>query len=977
MFQFTDDLGKLQALRGQLTAPTAKELFDLLLEHGIVEEVGTKCDSEMTEALGSVPKEKENEPTITKPQGDEVVTFKVEKKTLLNEDAFEIITLVNGEEKQRLDCMMKVGRNAFEGNSHGDIPSVMLFILELVQNGFDACGVGPATGRFGDGMISLTTALLELGFQISYEVKKSDCGRLGVNMHLDGKSMYLTNLSGAGITEAAWMTGNSSKPDLSDDTTKSLQDTTNSLSALVSGIGVPTTTEQLFETTLILTPPSKMNTGEFWKWCDALMYRVDGTEKCFIQWKEKCAVYYRWTTASSSISGKPMARFYHSNMLVYAQSLPVGHKCGIDIQVVSIEPGKGPTTGRDRYLSKFWFSRCAPDSPRVDVSSPEGLDELVTFLLNVLNSSQDSLSEERLHWSEEVLDLLAKGGILCTRHLPTDVCILNAHQQNKYVIKGLKRVGCPVLLTYSDALANLFDLELYFMNFCLRESNVDSEMTTIFRKDLNTRTSTGVTLGAPRAHNITIRRFTPKVNLRLFSTFYAERKCVRVHSEYVWFLRTTTMCIPNNWSEQVSNMVPLRVLGLFGLVRSNELYRDYCKRSRTMHKPKPLVTRTEITTTSQSHPLNERTLEIWSTEPMPTTGPECMAMLMKTSFISDERRFQRDKIGPVFVGKRYCLGDPFIVSSMFKEIEKTCTTPMVSPLTMEGLNCQAILKRYAAALGTDVDSPLTMKSKLGVVILLMVELTARPYGSSLWTELETFDCLGANCTVKSHLCVEILNWIGIKTHYISWPQQKHALVGITLSEKTYVIEATTPPLDIDHIYARNCLTTIGRSTPPKKVIDDAWYKEMMTNICAKHPDLKKFVRPTVTRKAKIWHPLTVTTEWLCTLYKLSNYTEGTWEDIGTGIVIVEPITQENTSEQYVGRLSVIERENRRTIFSKPILKSCRYLHEDSNFITWYEFHCKYTTAHSLSFEKTEGCISVWRQIQKVQRLVADSVATLG
>ena len=82
------------------------------------------------------------------------------------------------------------------------------------------------------------------------------------------------------------------------------------------------------------------------------MYRVDGTEKCFIQWKEKCAVYYRWTNASSSISGKPMARIYHSNMLVYAQSLPVGHKRGIDIQVVSIEPGKGPTTGRDRYLSK-------------------------------------------------------------------------------------------------------------------------------------------------------------------------------------------------------------------------------------------------------------------------------------------------------------------------------------------------------------------------------------------------------------------------------------------------------------------------------------------------------------------------------------------------------------------------------------------------------------------------------------------------
>ena len=109
--------------------------------------------------------------------------------------------------------------------------------------------------------------------------------------------------------------------------------------------------------------------------------------------------------------------------------------------------------------------------------------------------------------------------------------------------------------------------------------------------------------------------------------------------------------------------------------------------------------------------------------------------------------------------------------------------------------------------------------------------------------------------VKSHLCVETLNWLGIKTQYISWPQQKHALVGVTLDDKTYVIEATTPPLNIDPTYARNCLTTIEYN-PIKKVIDDSWYKKMMTSICAKHPGLKRFVRPTATRKAKRMHTTT-------------------------------------------------------------------------------------------------------------------------
>lgn len=851
MFQFTNDLGKLQALRGQLTAPTAKELFDLLLEHGIVEEVGTKCDSDMTEALDSVPKEKETEPTITKPQGDEVVTFKVEKKTLLNEDAFEIITLVNGEEKQRLDCMMKVGSNAFEGNSHGDIPSVMLFILELVQNGFDACGVGPATGRFGDGMISLTTALLELGFQISYEVKKSDCGRLGVNMHHDGKSMYLTNLSGAGITEAAWMTGNSSKPDLSDDTTKSLQDTTDSLSALVSGIGVPTTTEQLFETTLILTPPSKMNTEEFWKWCDALMYRVDGTEKCFIQWKEKCAVYYRWTNASSSISGKPMARIYHSNMLVYAQSLPVGHKRGIDIQVVSIEPGKGPTTGRDRYLSKFWFARCAPDSPGVDVSSPEGLDELMTFLLNVLNSSQDSLSEERLHWSEEVLDLLAKAGILCTRHLPTDVCILNAaHGKSKYT--PLKHTLNQTMMTYSNALAVLFDHETYFLQYCISHSSEDSKSTAQFQRDVSIQEG-GRPIGLRETQGMVIRRMTFS-NLDAFRALYAEEKVVIVRGRFVWHRKTKTMFVPDNWTEYTDT--PLLVLGYFGLVRSQEVYRKFSEqnsRRDVVTDSTPEDTANWINTTSFTS-FRTRTVELWTDKPFPT-GAGCVGYLADTTVLPDGIR--TSNCCEIDVGNRYSLSDSTIQDLVFKEIKKTCANPQVSSCMMKnGLKDQAILKRYAAALGADVNIPLTTNTKLNCMILLMLELTARPYGSSLWTELETFDCLGANCTVKSHLCVEILNWIGIKTHYISWPQQKHALVGITLSEKTYVIEATTPPLDIDHTYARNCLTTIGRSTPPKKVINDAWYKEMMTSICAKHPGLKRFVRPTVTRKAKIMHTTT-------------------------------------------------------------------------------------------------------------------------
>ena len=168
---------------------------------------------------------------------------------------------------------------------------------------------------------------------------------------------------------------------------------------------------------------------------------------------------------------------------------------------------------------------------------------------------------------------------------------------------------------------------------------------------------------------------------------------------------------------------------------------------------------------------------------------------------------------------------------------------MVSPFKIDGLYNQAILKRYASLLEADIDAPLTFETKVVAVVLLMLELAARPYGSNTWEDLKTFNCLPANCAAKSYLCVEVLNWLGLKTNYISWSQCQHALVGITLGDHTYVIESTDPPLDIGQKYAMKCLLNLDDTAHVKTMVHNAWFKKMLAEVQEKHPGLQEFLSP--------------------------------------------------------------------------------------------------------------------------------------
>ena len=783
-----------------------------------VDELVKRALLEPVAQLDTPTAEDNNGYTLTKPQGKEVVRFEVKKTPLLHQDTFEIITYVDGVQKQRIPFPMKLCSNAFKGNTRGIIPSTALFLLELVQNAYDACAIGPPTGKYGDGMMSLTTTLLAKGIRLSYEVKRTDSRKLGVTVQHDGTCLCITNVSPTAITEDAWISGHSSKPKSNRDT-QSLDNTIHKLSALVSKTGVPTT-EQLYETTVILTPPSDMNTKEFRTWCDALVYRTDHTETCFLKWS-KCAMFYRWTTSLS----EPQVRMYHNDMLFFADKVPTNarkSKRGIDIRIVSLEPDRQPTSTRDRELKKGFLSRCAPERPKAGVQPCTTLSILIDFLLDVLKSSQGVLRCNKLHWSEELLELFAMSGTMQPSHIPEGLCIVNAHDS---YLTQLRQTGCNIVLTYS-CVSKFFDREKWALDYFHSKSKPDSEVTIVFRKE-GEWVEKGMNVYKQAVRSMNVRRLLPEVNVYMLEYSWRSPK-YDIRDKYIWYAQDNTLFVPHDWTAEKNKLFP--VLNKFGLTQCERVMETLDK-ARHVRKA-----------TSWDIPLDVPTTGSWPDTLFPSDGPECDAFVMDITVLHD--CLSPHVLRTINVADpRFKLSDPRLLVPLLAEIKKTSKHPRVSPFKMEGLYNQAILKRYASILEADIDAPLAFQTKVVAVVLLMLELTARPYGGHPWEDLKTFNCLPANCAVKSYLCVEVLNWLGLKTNYIWWSQYQHALVGITLGDHTYVIEATDPPLDIGQKYAMKCLLNLDDTAHVKTLVHEAWFKKMLAEVQEKHPGLQEFLSP--------------------------------------------------------------------------------------------------------------------------------------
>ena len=805
-FRLTRNRSKLEQAQGKTFT------VDELVKRALLEPVAQ---------LDTPTAEDNNGYTLTKPQGKEVVRFEVKKTPLLNQDTFEILTYVDGVQKQRIPFPMKLCNNAFKENTRGIIPSTALFLLELIQNAYDACEIGPPTGKYGDGMMSLTTTLLAKGIRLSYEVKRTDSRKLGVTVQHDGTSLRITNVSPTAITEDAWISGHSSKPKSNRDT-QNLDNTIHKLSALVSKTGVPTT-EQLYETTVILTPPSDMNTKEFRTWCDALVYRTDDTEICFLKWS-KCAMFYRWTWATSL--SQPQVRMYHNDMLFFADKIPTSgplqSKRGIDIRIVSLEPDRQPTSTRDRILKKGFLSRCAPERPKADVQPCTTLYTVVHFLLDVLKSSQGVLRCAKLHWSEELLELFAISGTMQPSHIPKGLCIVNAHDS---YLGELLNTGCNVVLTYSRV-SEFFDRDKWALDYFHSKSKPDSEVTIIFRKE-GEWVEKGINVYKQAVRSMNVRQLLPEVNVNVLKYSWRNPK-YDIRDNYIWYSQDNTLFVPHDWIAEKNNLFD--VLNNFGLTQCERVMKTLDNARHVGQTPPWDI------------PLDEPTTGLWPETPFPSDGPECDAFVMDITVLHD--RLSPRVLRTINVAKpRFKLSDPSLLVPLLAEIKKTCKHPMVSPFKMEGLYNQAILKRYASILEADIDAPLAFETKVVAVVLLMLELTARPYGGHVWEDLKTFNCLPANCAVKSYLCVEVLNWLGLKTNYISWSQCHHALVGITLGDHTYVIEATTPPLNIGQKYAMQCLLNLDDTSTLKTMVHELWFKKMLAEVQEKHPGLQEFLTP--------------------------------------------------------------------------------------------------------------------------------------
>ena len=257
-------------------------------------------------------------------------------------------------------------------------------------------------------------------------------------------------------------------------------------------------------------------------------------------------------------------------------------------------------------------------------------------------------------------------------------------------------------------------------------------------------------------------------------------------------------------------------MSYFGLVKISIVYKEFDRLLNTsVSEPNPAVKSLSVSNIR----LDGLTRQDRSNQALPTKGPECMAV--KVTSVAEDGTIQICETGTVFVGKRMPLSHPDVVSALTRVF---LSSSSIVPCKMQGIFDNAIPKRYASILGIDMDKPLSFQMKMQILVLLMMELTARPYGSDYWSVLKVFDVLPANCNVKSQLCLEILQWVGIHAYRIMWTQFNHALVGFDVDGVSYILETTAPPLSLNSVYARNRITKLGYM---QDVHFNTWFRKLL------------------------------------------------------------------------------------------------------------------------------------------------------
>lgn len=108
--------------------------------------------------------------------------------------------------------------------------------------------------------------------------------------------------------------------------------------------------------------------------------------------------------------------------------------------------------------------------------------------------------------------------------------------------------------------------------------------------------------------------------------------------------------------------------------------------------------------------------------------------------------------------------------------------------------------------------------------------------------------------------------------------------------------------------------------------------------------------------------------WRVKLYKLN--TDGSWDDCGTGRILVEYARKEVYQEPM---LRLQSEHGQRVLLQTRILMRDAYQRQGDNIITWCEpfFGDRQTVDLALSFQDNSGCLDIWRQITNIQQNVQD------
>ena len=859
-YQLGDALRELLNPSDSLFNGTGKELVHLLRTRGLVKE-DADDDREMPDALDNggdnskmpdatnlsiTPRTTEqNQGTI--PQAGEVVLLAIELINRYDVWMYDVVTNVNSDEKKRRGIMVEVPAEdkAYTDNSHGDIPRWLRLLLEPVQNAKDECDIGPSTGKWGDALTAMIAALLAMGFEISYEVKRSDemRKRVKVDYHMDNMSgdvsVEVTNVSKRGITELAFCTNHSSKLDSRQRYT--IQERVDLDAKLLSEEGIASTSTHLFETKLILRKSAETRTKEelgtkeeFEKWCGRLVDHVK-EEECFLQWRGRCAMFVRFTTDN-------MVLVYHQGMLQYAKKLPEGVKHGVVFHIVSNESDRRPTKGRDRELPNYWLRNCAPEHLTYGVSSSPGLSKLVRYLLDVLKLSQDSLSEKRLHWADEFLDVVARTGELRKDHLPSDACLLHVAEKSKiWRLLNNQCYNMNIIQTSSTALADMCCHGTCLLDYLRSNSTYDPVWTQLFRTCARIQVpGKNGQIGRHEALEMNVRKLDAMFyyDLTVFRALFAQAESVLAERDYkyVWNKESQTMFIVAGWTPEMAN--PLLVLALFPLISNHDVFRAFGEQHL---KDGTFTGDATNGVGAVSISLDQRTMESHNTLPREGIAYECTTTIMADTVVHTP-----DPDGGMSVQGRTSFNDSRTLEAMCQHIVSSGAEPPI-PSIKKGVCGGAILQRYAAVLGVEVGSPLTSATKLQALILLLVELTARYYGSSYPKVLQTWDCVPMNCELKALLCLYICIMIGFKTKYVLWKEQKHALVAIYLGrddeQKRTLIETTSAPLDINPIHAREFMLFLATRRVHGPITHHEMWRCLLARICVKHPVFLPFLYP--------------------------------------------------------------------------------------------------------------------------------------